>query len=146
MKKIFTTLLLTLGMVTAAHATFPVRRTIVHQQPNGTQLTLTSVSNGRYTLYTTADGRAVLPAADGHYYYAAQTADGNMVATQQLAANELSKTIRNAASVLTTVQAAELLNELNPSTPLQRLNTPTASARALATSTADGLGDGRSHE
>ncbi len=140
MKKIFTTLLLTLGMATAAHATFPVRRTIVHQQPNGTQLTLTSVSNGRYTLYTTADGRAVLPAADGHYYYAVQTADGNMVATQQLAANKLSKTIRNAASLLTSVQAAELLNELNPSTPLLRLNTPAASARALATSTADGLG------
>ncbi len=140
MKKIFTTLLLTLGMATAAHATFPVRRTIVHQQPDGTQLTLTSVSNGRYTLYTTIDGRAVLPAADGHYYYATRTDDGRIATTRQLAANQLVQGGRSISNVLTTGQAAELLDELNPTTPLLRLSTTTASARALATSTADGLG------
>lgn len=140
MKKIFTTLLITLGMATAAHATLPVRRTIIHQQPDGTQLALTSVSNGRYTLYMTADGRAVLPAADGHYYYAMRTVDGNMVATQQLATNQIALGGRSTTNVLTSSQAAELLDKLNPTTPLLRLSTTTASARALATSTADGLG------
>lgn len=140
MKKIFTTLLLTLGMATAAHATFPVRRTIVHQQPDGSQITLTSVSNGRYTLYTTADGRAVLPAANGHYYYATRGTDGNLVATQQLATNELPKAVRHATSVLTSAQAAELLNERIPATPLLRISASAASTRALSTSTDDGLG------
>ena len=65
---ILTTTLLALAFSTAAYATFPVRRTLTHQQSDGTEVTIYAEGNGRYTLYTTPDGHAVLPAANGHYY------------------------------------------------------------------------------
>lgn len=134
--RLLSTLFLALGMATAAYATTPVRRTLVHQQPDGTQITVTAVSNGRYTLYTTADGRAVLPAADGHYYYATQQ-NGDLVATQQLATNQL---VGKAVGTLTANQAADLLDQLNPITPLWRVSANQSSTRSMVASTADGLG------
>ena len=76
MKKFLPTLLLSLTVGTTAHATFPVRHTFVHQQPGGQSLSIHSVGNGRYRIFSTIDGHAILPAADGHYYYARRSATG----------------------------------------------------------------------
>ncbi len=140
---ILATTLLALAFSTAAYATFPVRRTLTHQQPDGTEVTIYAEGNGRYTLYTTPDGHAVLPAADGHYYYATNN-QGTLACSQKLAHNfvQNSTHARGTAlsGLLSSEQAAELLNQLYPSTPLQRISASGVTAQSLSTSTADGLG------
>lgn len=142
-QRILTTLLLALGISTAANATFPVRRTLTHQQPDGTTLTINAVGNGRYTIYTTADGQAILPAANGHYYYATLQ-NGTLAPSTRLASNLLtapSKTqSQQRVPLLTAAQAVEVLEAQNPPTPLLRLQVSRPTPQSLTTSTADGLG------
>ncbi len=132
---ILATALLALGVSTAAYATFPVRRTITHQQPNGQTISLEAVGNGRYTLYTTADGHAALRSADGHYYYA--TAEGGKLAPTTTLVGGTQRSVN--ATWLTAAQATELLEAENPQTPLLH---PSAQnhTQSLNTSTTDGLG------
>ena len=129
------TALLALGVSTAANATFPVRRTITHQQPGGTIVCLEAVGNGRYTLYTTADGHAALPSADGHFYYA--TSQGGTLApsTTLVGGNQRSAN----PTWLTAAQATELLEAENPQPSLFPL-TQQSHTQSLNTSTTDGLG------
>lgn len=134
--RILTSLLLALGVSSAAYATFPVRRTLTHTQPGGTTISIEAVGNGRYTLYTTADGHAALRASDGHFYYAT-LANGTLQPSATLVGNN---TLRSAHPTwITAEQATELLEAENPQTPLLR---PTAQShtQSLNTSTADGLG------
>ena len=58
------------ALALTAGATVPVRRTLQHRQPDGTLLTVTVEKNGRFATYATADGRALLRRADGHFCYA----------------------------------------------------------------------------
>lgn len=139
MKKLYLSLALAMGISSMAYATFPVRRTFVHQQPNGQRLTINSIGNGEYTVYYTSDGRSVLPAADGHYYYA--IADGNSIKpSTQLAISPLNKrsTTANVAGSLTLQQAEHILKqELQTKQKALKQNVHTQS---INTSTADGLG------
>lgn len=142
--RIFSTICLTLGVGLAAHATFPVRRTLTHQQPDGTKLTINVVGNGRYNLYSTTDGHAVLPAADGHYYYATLQ-NGNLMPSQRLATNQMAAQTKTTAlqpvkSLLTTEQAAEVMEQCCPATPLLHHEVSGVSTQSISTSTADGLG------
>lgn len=138
-KHILPLLLLALG-TSAAHATFPVRRTIVHTQPDGTTLTIQAVGNGRYTIYTTADGMAVLPAVDGHFYYA-QRANGSIAPSTKLVTTHNASVAKAKAAnaLLTADEATALMETACPSTPILRTDDG-IHTKALATSTADGLG------
>lgn len=146
MKKFLPTLLLALTMGTAAHATFPVRHTFVHQQPDGQSLSIHCVGNGRYRIFSTVDGHAILPAADGHYYYARRSATG-IEASSTLATDimptPLQQRVKAApqqSTFLTTAEANDILSTLYPPTPL------TTSAghlhtQSFATTTQTGLGE-----
>ena len=114
-------LFLTLG-ATSAHATFPVRRTIVHQQPDGTSVTINALGNGRYTLYTTTNGVAVLPGADGHFYYARR--NGKVLAPSNLLVdgkNQVSTT-RMPQQLVSATEASALMEEACPQQPLLRID------------------------
>lgn len=123
-----------------ANATFPVRRTITHRQPSGQTVTVTAVGNGRYTIYTDAAGRVVLPQADGHYYYAERTADGNLAPSAVLA-GERARTVQSAdassSAYLMVSEAEDILNALNPVPPYVQTGNST---RSFQPATADGLG------
>ena len=146
MKKFLPTLLLALTVGTAAHATFPVRHTFVHQQPDGQSLSIHCVGNGRYRIFSTVDGHAILPAADGHYYYARRSATG-IEASSTLATDimptPLQQRVKAApqqSTFLTTAEANDILSTLYPPTPL------TTSAghlhtQSFATTTQTGLGE-----
>lgn len=134
MKKLSLLLALTLGLSTAAYATFPVRRTFVHQQPDGQRITINSVSNGQYTLYFTSDNKAVLPSTDGHYYYAT-TSGSTLQPSTQLAQSPLTEAARAiSAKALTLNQAERIMSQETSRT------TKSVSPRSLNTSTQDGLG------
>lgn len=139
MKKLYLFLALAMGLNSMAYASFPVRRTFVHQQPNGQRLTISSVANGEYTVYFTSDGHAVLPAADGHYYYA--EADGSgLKPSQKLALSPLEKTTAAyAAGSLTKQQAERILKQDVESK--QKALKQYVHTRSINTSTADGLGE-----
>ena len=138
-KHILSLLLLAMG-VTSAHATFPVRRTIVHQQPNGTSVTINALGNGRYTLYTTTNGVAVLPGADGHFYYARRNgkvlAPSNLLVDGKLQAT----TARMPQNIVSATEAEDIMEEACPQQPLLRLNNEGMHTQSLTTSTEDGLG------
>lgn len=138
MKKLSLFLALALGINMAAYATFPVRRTFVHQQPDGQRITINAVSNGQYTIYYTSDGKAVLPSTDGHYYYA--TTSGNTLQpSTELAQSAMTETARSvAAKQMTYAQAERIM-----SAEVARVSKTAASMhpRALNTSTSDGLGE-----
>lgn len=134
MKKLSLLLALTLGLSTAAYATFPVRRTFVHQQPDGQRITINSVSNGQYTLYFTSDNKAVLPSTDGHYYYAT-TSGSTLQPSTQLAQSPLTEAARAiSAKAMTLNQAERIMSQETSRT------TKSVSPRSLNTSTQDGLG------
>lgn len=138
-KHILPLLFLTLG-ATSAHATFPVRRTIVHQQPNGTSVTINALGNGRYTLYTTTNGVAVLPGADGHFYYARR--NGKVLAPSNLLVdgkNQVSTT-RMPQQLVSATEASALMKEACPQQPLLRIDNEGLHTQSLTTSTEDGLG------
>ena len=141
LKHILPLLLFAVG-TSAAHATFPVRRTIVHTQPDGTTLTIHAVGNGRYTIYSTTDGMAVLPAADGHFYFAQRT-NGTLLPSTKLAtplgATSVAKA-KAANALLTAEEADKLMDAACPTTPLLRTDGEGIHPKALVTSTADGLG------
>lgn len=141
LKHILPLLLFAVG-TSAAHATFPVRRTIVHTQPDGTTLTIHAVGNGRYTIYSTTDGMAVLPAADGHFYFAQRT-NGTLLPSTKLAtplgAISVAKA-KAANALLTAEEATALMDAACPTTPLLRTDGEGIHTKALVTSTADGLG------
>lgn len=138
MKKLSLFLALALGINMAAYATFPVRRTFVHQQPDGQRITINAVSNGQYTIYYTSDGKAVLPSTDGHYYYA--TTSGNTLQpSTELAQSAMTEAARSvAAKQMTYAQAERIM-----SAEVARFSKTAASMhpRALNTSTSDGLGE-----
>ena len=139
-KHILPLLLLAWGTSTA-HATFPVRRTIVHTQPDGTTLTIHAVGNGRYTIYSTTDGMAVLPAADGHFYYA-QRSNGTLAPSAKLAAKLTAASAAKAKaanSLLTADEATALMETACPQTPILRTGDG-IHPQSLITSTSDGLG------
>ncbi len=133
--QLLATALLALGVSHAAYATFPVRRTLTHQQPSGTVVSIEAVGNGRYTLYTTADGRAALPAADGHFYYATSQGGTLVPSTTLVGGNQRSAN----PTWLTAAQATELLEAENPQPSLFPL-TAQSHTQSLNTSTTDGLG------
>ena len=134
MKKLSLLLALTLGLSTAAYATFPVRKTFVHQQPDGQRITVNSVSNGQYTLYFTSDNKAVLPSTDGHYYYA--TTSGNTLQpSTQLAQSPMTEAARAISAKAMTLSQAERIMSQEASKATKSL-----SPRSLNTSTQDGLG------
>lgn len=138
-KHILPLLFLTLG-ATSAHATFPVRRTIVHQQPDGTSVTINTLGNGRYTLYTTTNGVAVLPGADGHFYYARR--NGKVLAPSNLLVdgkNQVSTT-RMPQQLVSATEASDLMEEACPQQPLLRIDNEGLHTQSLTTSTEDGLG------
>lgn len=141
LKHILPLLLFAVG-TSAAHATFPVRRTIVHTQPDGTTLIIHAVGNGRYTIYSTTDGMAVLPAADGHFYFAQRT-NGTLLPSTKLAtplgAISVAKA-KAANALLTAEEATALMDAACPTTPLLRTDGEGIHTKALVTSTADGLG------
>lgn len=141
LKHILPLLLFAVG-TSAAHATFPVRRTIVHTQPDGTTLTIHAVGNGRYTIYSTTDGMAVLPAADGHFYFAQRT-NGTLLPSTKLAtplgATSVAKA-KAADALLTAEEVTALMDAACPTTPLLRTDGEGIHTKALVTSTADGLG------
>ncbi len=132
-------LLLAFSALTA-NATFPVRRTISHLQPSGQTVEITAVGNGRYTIYTDALGRVVLPGTDGHYYYAERTASGDLAPTATLVgdgARMVQSAAAQSSAYVSSAEAADILDALNPvSTYVQ----PQISVRSYATSTTDGLG------
>ena len=138
-KHILSLLLLAMG-VTSVHATFPVRRTIVHQQPNGTSVTINALGNGRYTLYTTTNGVAVLPGADGHFYYARRNgkvlAPSNLLVDGKLQAT----TARMPQNIVSATEAEDIMEEACPQQPLLCLNNEGMHTQSLTTSTEDGLG------
>lgn len=143
MNKKLLTLLTVCGISIATFAGVPVRRTVTHQQPDGTSLTVTISANGRYTTYTTTDGTPLLRAKDGHFYYAA-VADNNIVSTQVLAHNA---SLRNAdekakvASFNTSLAAVtDLLETENPAERLTPAEVPSSSVKAFYASTTDGVG------
>lgn len=145
MKKILPTLLLSLTVGTAAHATFPVRHTFVHQQPGGQSLSIHSVGNGRYRVFSTIDGHAILPAADGHYYYARRSATG-IEASSTLATDIMPTTLQQRvkaapqqSAFLTTAEANDILSALYPPTPLTA-SAQHMHAQSFATTTPTGLG------
>lgn len=145
MKKLLFTLFLSLMVGTTAYATFPVRRTFLHQQPNGQSLSVHSVGNGRYYVYSTVDGRAILPAADGNFYYARRSATG-LVASTTLASDMLPtalqqrlKTASAEEEFLTATEANDLLATLYPPTPVTSLSA-NMKPQSLASSTPTGLG------
>ncbi len=111
----------------------PVRRTARHTQADGTQLAVSSEANGRYTLYNTTDGLAVLPGAGGTYYYAT-CVDGCLVPSSVQVHDTQGRTAAEkafaAASALPASRTAALMEARYPAA---------ATARAAA-STADGLG------
>ncbi len=122
-----------------ANATFPVRRTISHRQSTGQTVEITSVGNGRYTLYTDANGRAVLPQADGNYYYAERTADGNLAPSSVLVGQSARSTqaVSTSSAYVSAAEATELLNALYPvPTTIQK----SYSLSSFDSSTSDGLG------
>lgn len=135
MKKLSLLLSLALGANVAAFATFPVRRAFVHQQPNGHRITINAVSNGSYTLYTTSDGSAVLPAEDGHYYYV--TTEGNTLKPSgKLAVSPMDKTVASQRSgALTMTQAKRIMESEVTAKQAKRVQ-----PLSLNTSTSDGLG------
>lgn len=138
-KHILPLLFLTLG-ATSAHATFPVRRTIVHQQPDGTSVTINTLGNGRYTLYTTTNGVAVLPGADGHFYYARR--NGKVLAPSNLLVdgkNQVSTT-RMPQQLVSATEASALMEEACQQQPLLRIDNESLHTQSLTTSTEDGLG------
>lgn len=138
-KHILPLLFLTLG-ATSAHATFPVRRTIVHQQPDGTSVTINALGNGRYTLYTTTNGVAVLPGEDGHFYYARR--NGKVLAPSNLLVdgkNQVSTT-RMPQQLVSATEASALMEEACPQQPLLRIDNEGLHTQSLTTSTEDGLG------
>lgn len=143
MNKKVLTLLLLLSLALTAGATLPQRRTITHCQSDGTTLTLTACSNGRFTTYATPDGTSLLRAADGHYYYAREK-DGNLLPTTLLAHNAALRTADEQKQVkalsLTTAQAADILSELCPREPLYKEEAANAQLKSFYASTADGLG------
>lgn len=138
-KHILPLLFLTLG-ATSAHATFPVRRTIVHQQPDGTSVTINALGNGRYTLYTTTNGVAVLPGEDGHFYYARR--NGKVLAPSNLLVdgkNQVSTT-RMPQQLVSATEASALMEEACPKQHLLRIDNEGLHTQSLTTSTEDGLG------
>lgn len=135
-KKALLSLLLLGSMWQTAEAGCPVRRTFVHQQPGGEPLTVSVSANSRYTLYTSADGMALLRGTDGHYYYAIAAADGTLAPTTVLAANNAPQT---AAQWLRADEAARRMEAHYPEQPLLRSDAA-SSARSLTPGTADGLG------
>lgn len=138
MKKLSLFLILFWVVNVASHATFPVRRSFVHQQPNGQRVTINTVGNGQYTIYYTCDGKAVLPSSDGHYYYA--IASGNTLQpSTQLAQSAVTEEARRvAANQMTYAQAERIM-----SSEAEKVSTRSTltHARALNTSTSDGLGE-----
>ena len=129
-------LLLCLALGIGASASVPVRYTLRHCQSDGDTLTVTVFKNARYSTFSTSDGLALLRGADGHFYYAAETA-GRLQPTTVLA-HEGSRRLKAEADfaarhALRTQQAAELLDLSYPAQPLWH-------ASRAAASTSDGLG------
>lgn len=124
------------ALALTAGATVPVRRTLQHRQPDGTLLTVTVEKNGRFATYATADGRALLRRADGHFCYA-RLAGETLEPTEVLAHDAALRTDSEAGFVraqsLPLAEAESFLNARNPRPMLWNVGRGSAS-------TADGLG------
>lgn len=133
-------LLLTIAAASflGTQASVPVRRTALHTQTDGTALSVSSEANGRYTLYATQDGIAVLPGADGAYYYAVRKA-GSIAPSDVLAHESAVRTAEERAFVtasgFTLSQSSDLLSRRYQPRPLARR----AHAAAEASASADGM-------
>ncbi len=124
--------------VLGTQASVPVRRTTLHAQTDGTQLSVSSEANGRYTLYATQDGIAVLPGADGAYYYAVRK-HSSIAPSGVLAHESALRTAEEkaflAASGFTLSQSSGLMSRRYQPQPLARR----ARAAADASASEDGM-------
>lgn len=137
MKFISTLLILAHLLVLPALGSTPHRRALSAAQPDGSSLALTLTANGRYCVWATADGLAVLPDADGVYRYAV-IKDGNpapsAVAAHEAALRSADESAWVKENALTAPRIAALLDQLNPAPSLLPLT------RGVS-STDDGLGE-----
>lgn len=133
-RKLLLALMAALGL--GAAATVPVKRTLHHQQPDGTTIEVCMEANGRFATYSTTDGLALMKGKDGHFYYACRT-DGALKKSTMMAhaanlrtTNELLFTQQQAVGV---EQVAEWLGTQLPPVSYRKMS-------RSAASTEDGLG------
>lgn len=127
---------LSLAFSMAGFSSVPKRRTATHLQSDGSSLVISLMANGRFSIYQTSDGVAVLPDGEGNFLYAMKK--GNDLVQSSIFAHEPeARTAEEKTWLsqhkLTASDANYLLKELNPPLPLLPLT-------RSAASTEDGLG------
>lgn len=136
MKNYLLTTLLAAGMALSAGATTPQWHWIEHTQPDGKVLSMTVEANGRFTVYSTNDGMAMLRGEDGNFYYA-RLMGGKLVRSNQLAHDKYQRSAEEQNFVESYVTASEqaynLLDDLYPQETVVRKG-------RFSSSTEDGLG------